>query len=98
MLLLTSAPPTANPTAIPLAAEVHFTSLSSSSVAYLSSISASSTSATTGTKAGFHTIPIKELMKERGVSMDRVCLLDPKATEELCPEDAGNFDWFLFGG
>lgn len=28
----------------------------------------------------------------------RVCLLDPAATEELSPEDADKFDWFLFGG
>lgn len=29
---------------------------------------------------------------------DRVCLLDPAATDELAPEDAGLFDVFLFGG
>lgn len=28
----------------------------------------------------------------------RVCLLDPSATEELKPEDAEKFDYFLFGG
>lgn len=28
----------------------------------------------------------------------RVCLLDPQATEELAPEDATKFDYFLFGG
>lgn len=28
----------------------------------------------------------------------RVCLLDPKAEEELCPADRENFDVFLFGG
>ncbi|KAF8665032.1 hypothetical protein AX16_000644 [Volvariella volvacea WC 439] len=33
------------------------------------------------------------------ISLDRVCLLDPKATQELSPEDGGGkFDWFLFGG
>ncbi|KAL9102594.1 MAG: hypothetical protein Q9163_002274 [Psora crenata] len=29
---------------------------------------------------------------------DRVCLLDPAAKDELCPEDGDNFDVFLFGG
>ncbi|KAK9451987.1 SAM-dependent RNA methyltransferase [Limtongia smithiae] len=28
----------------------------------------------------------------------RVCLLDPAAEKDLCPEDAVNFDWFVFGG
>lgn len=28
----------------------------------------------------------------------KVCLLDPSATEELVPEDADKFDFFLFGG
>lgn len=29
---------------------------------------------------------------------ERVCLLDPAAKDELCPEDGGLFDVFLFGG
>lgn len=29
---------------------------------------------------------------------ERICLLDPKAEEELKPADASNFDVFLFGG
>ena len=29
---------------------------------------------------------------------ERVCLLDPKATKELAPGDAEEFDVFLFGG
>ncbi|PHH53520.1 Protein arginine N-methyltransferase SFM1 [Ceratocystis fimbriata CBS 114723] len=28
----------------------------------------------------------------------RVCLLDPAATKDLCPEDGEKFDAFLFGG
>ena len=28
----------------------------------------------------------------------RVCLLDPKAASDLCPEDSNMFDVFLFGG
>jgi ribosome biogenesis SPOUT family RNA methylase Rps3 len=29
---------------------------------------------------------------------DRVCLLDPAASKDLCPEDGETFDIFLFGG
>ncbi|ETN42179.1 uncharacterized protein HMPREF1541_04120 [Cyphellophora europaea CBS 101466] len=29
---------------------------------------------------------------------DRICLLDPQASQELSPADASNFDVFLFGG
>lgn len=29
---------------------------------------------------------------------ERVCLLDPSAKTELCPEDGDKFDVFLFGG
>ena len=37
-------------------------------------------------------------MKQAGVSLDKVCLLDPKAEKELSPEDGdGRFEWFLFG-
>ncbi|KAE9405581.1 DUF431-domain-containing protein [Gymnopus androsaceus JB14] len=33
-----------------------------------------------------------------GGSLDKVCLLDPKAEKELSPEDGeGRFEWFLFG-
>ena len=28
----------------------------------------------------------------------RICLLDPKAERDLCPEDGESFDAFLFGG
>jgi ribosome biogenesis SPOUT family RNA methylase Rps3 len=31
-------------------------------------------------------------------SKSRVCLLDPSATQELCPRDGDDFDVFLFGG
>ncbi|PFH48287.1 hypothetical protein AMATHDRAFT_65865 [Amanita thiersii Skay4041] len=34
-----------------------------------------------------------------GTTIERVCLLDPKAEKELAPEDGdGRFDCFLFGG
>ena len=42
-------------------------------------------------------LPILEYMKIQGIAMERVCLLDPKGSKELLPEDAGEFDWFLFG-
>jgi ribosome biogenesis SPOUT family RNA methylase Rps3 len=29
---------------------------------------------------------------------DKVCLLDPAAAKDLCPEDGETFDAFLFGG
>ncbi|KAL0945931.1 hypothetical protein HGRIS_012212 [Hohenbuehelia grisea] len=42
---------------------------------------------------------ILDCMKEAGISLDKVCLLDPKAPAELSPEDGdGRFEWFLFGG
>ncbi|KAI1495050.1 SAM-dependent RNA methyltransferase [Biscogniauxia mediterranea] len=39
--------------------------------------------------------------REEGVGVSpksRVCLLDPQADMDLCPEDKGRFDVFLFGG
>lgn len=33
-----------------------------------------------------------------GKEKDRICLLDPAASEELSPEDGTRFDMFLFGG
>ena len=48
--------------------------------------------------ASAHREGILELMKQKNVPLDRVCLLDPKAEKELAPEDGdGAFDWFLFG-
>jgi ribosome biogenesis SPOUT family RNA methylase Rps3 len=45
-----------------------------------------------------HTISILDLMKQRNVPLERVCLLDPKAPKPLNPQDGeGEFDWFLFG-
>ncbi|KAI5481910.1 hypothetical protein MNV49_000187 [Pseudohyphozyma bogoriensis] len=41
---------------------------------------------------------IRELMEAEGVPLERVCLLDPKATEVIHPDDLQKFDWFLFGG
>lgn len=33
-----------------------------------------------------------------GIPFDRICLLDSEATQELSPEDAQDFDYFLLGG
>ncbi|KAJ3812582.1 SAM-dependent RNA methyltransferase [Lentinula lateritia] len=47
-----------------------------------------------------HESGVLDLIKERlGGSLEKVCLLDPKAEKELSPEDGdGRFEWFLFGG
>ncbi|GAA5828904.1 hypothetical protein JCM11251_005914 [Rhodosporidiobolus azoricus] len=41
---------------------------------------------------------VQELMKEEGVALEKVCLLDPRAEREIGPGDGKEFDWFLFGG
>lgn len=43
-------------------------------------------------------LSILELLKTVGVPLSEVCLLDPKATEELSAGDGARFQWFLFGG
>lgn len=44
--------------------------------------------------------PLKVTSEEvtRVSSGARVCLLDPRAENELAPGDAEKFDWFVFGG
>jgi ribosome biogenesis SPOUT family RNA methylase Rps3 len=77
---------------------VHFTHLSSSS-----SESLKSKFANVGgehlAEASCHQEGVLDLIKERlGGSLEKVCLLDPKAEKELSPEDGdGRFEWFLFG-
>jgi len=45
-----------------------------------------------------HKIGVLDLMKQSCVPLEKVCLLDPKAEEELNPRDGdGRFSWFLFG-
>lgn len=45
-----------------------------------------------------HAKGVIELMREREINLDDVCLLDPKADRELAPQDGeGEFRWFLFG-
>lgn len=46
---------------------------------------------------GFHVEndSIEDVHKNK---LDRICLLDPAAEQELTPDDASRFDIFLFGG
>lgn len=77
--------------------QVHFTHLSKSSS---ESLTKKFTTTTTGAADAFcHEKGVLVLITERlGGSLDKVCLLDPKAEKELSPEDGdGCFEWFLFG-
>lgn len=76
---------------------VHWTSLSSSSIPPLRDYLSTRPSST---KANLHTEPILTLLPALSPPVDpsRVCLLDPRATEVLGPEDADKFDVFLYGG
>ena len=48
-----------------------------------------------------HEQGVLALMQSRNIPLERVCLLDPKASLALSPSDgsdnAGKFTWFLFG-
>ncbi|KAG9123982.1 hypothetical protein FRC07_013307 [Ceratobasidium sp. 392] len=74
---------------------VLFTHLSVSSKRALDSELASVNSSS---KFEVHTAGVLDVMKQEGVELHRVCLLDPKAGEALSPEDGDTFQWFLFGG
>ncbi|KAJ3573103.1 hypothetical protein NP233_g2645 [Leucocoprinus birnbaumii] len=77
-------------------ANVYFTSLSKSSSASLSTEFQSTPESLANAQC--HQQGVLDLMKTHGISLDRVCLLDPKAEKVLAPEDGdGTFDWFLFG-
>lgn len=79
-------------------AHVQFTSLSKSSSAVLASAFNSSTVDATVSRFSCHQMGVLDLMKASGVSLEKVCLLDPKAEKVLSPEDGdGRFQWFLFG-
>lgn len=84
--------------------QVHFTHLSKASSHSLNAAFAQSdtdaAASASGSKATAtcHSTGVLELMKERGVPLSKVCLLDPKAEKALSPEDSdGEFEWFLFG-
>ncbi|KXN82872.1 hypothetical protein AN958_02083 [Leucoagaricus sp. SymC.cos] len=75
---------------------IHFASLSKTSSSSLSGEFHSESESLA--KVQCHQEGILDLMKTHGISLDRVCLLDPKAEKALSPEDGdGTFDWFLFG-
>lgn len=78
-------------------ARVMFTSLSKTSCDFIDTSFGSNTG--TGLAAfSCHREGIMERMQAERVSLDKVCLLDPKAETELSPEDGdGRFEWFLFG-
>ncbi|KAK7442024.1 hypothetical protein VKT23_016301 [Stygiomarasmius scandens] len=77
---------------------VHFTHLSSSSSQSLKT-KFDAVQGENLAEASSHQAGVLDLIKERlGGSLDKVCLLDPKAEKELSPEDGdGRFEWFLFG-
>jgi hypothetical protein len=79
-------------------ASVEFTHLSSAAGAALSSALPTAT-ALAPARAACHEEGVLALMQARGIALDRVCLLDPKAPEALSPSDgdADGFSWFLFG-
>ena len=81
---------------------LHFTSLSSTSIPPLRTHFSDHPSSS---KAHLHTGPILTLLSSPSASnptepieQSRVCLLDPKATLPLSPEDGDTFDYFLYGG
>ncbi|KAF8160900.1 SAM-dependent RNA methyltransferase [Crassisporium funariophilum] len=77
---------------------VQFTHLSQSSSVFLNSAFAENAGRSLS-KFSCHQAGVLELMEQSKISLDKVCLLDPKAEKELSPEDGdGRFEWFLFGG
>ena len=79
-------------------AHVQFTNLSKSSSDFLASAFNSSTADMTISQFSCHQMGVLDLIKASGVSLEKVCLLDPKAEKVLSPEDGdGRFQWFLFG-
>lgn len=75
------------------ASSVAFTSLSTTSIPPLKTYLNSD-------KASLHTEPILKMLTQRTppIPQSRVCLLDPRATKVLAPEDGETFDVFLYGG
>lgn len=41
---------------------------------------------------------IKDSINDLKIPLERICLLDSEASEEMCPADVEKFDYFLFGG
>ncbi|KAF9262765.1 DUF431-domain-containing protein [Marasmius fiardii PR-910] len=84
-----------------LKSRVYFTNLSKASAQSLQAkFRSSQNPETEQAQVSCQTSGILDLVKEElGGSLEKVCLLDPKAEKELSPEDGdGRFEWFLFGG
>jgi len=79
-------------------AQVRFTYLSKSSSESLDATFAVESKNPSLATFSCHQESILDLMKISGISIEKICLLDPKAERELLPEDGDNFEWFLFGG
>ncbi|KAI0265343.1 SAM-dependent RNA methyltransferase [Gloeopeniophorella convolvens] len=83
------------------ASRVAFTHLSPAASASLSASLASAPSAQqqpTAAAAECTEDSVLALMRARGVPLEQVCLLDPRAPAPLAPDDGdGRFAWFLFG-
>jgi len=80
-------------------AQVYFTNLSRASRDSLTKIFEEAPENDTLAYASCHEMSMLDLMKQSSVSLQEVCLLDPKAEENLSPLDGdGRFLWFLFGG
>ena len=75
--------------------EVHFTHLSQACGDSLLKSFGQATAENQTARAFCHAKGILDLMKDFGVSLDQVCLLDPKAEHELSANDA--YTNFLFG-
>jgi hypothetical protein len=79
-------------------ARVDFTHLSQTSSDSLAKIFEEAPNIDLLAQTSCHKIGVLDLMKRSSVSVQKVCLLDPKAEEKLSPQDGdGRFSWFLFG-
>jgi ribosome biogenesis SPOUT family RNA methylase Rps3 len=79
-------------------AQVYFTNLSQTSSDSLKKIFGEASKDDALAHASCHQIGVLDLMKQASISLEEVCLLDPKAEKELSPPDGdGRFSWFLFG-
>lgn len=79
-------------------AKIHFTHLSQSSSDSLAKIFGQAPNKNELAQASCYKIGVLDLMKDLSVSLEKVCLLDPKAEEQLSPQDGdGRFTCFLFG-
>lgn len=81
---------------------VYFTNLSRSSALHLdTALIQAHDAGNSGDSRAKHVAETRgamELRETHGIPLEEICLLDPKATQELRPEDGdGRFRWFLFG-